>query len=329
MEESIVETDLGSTATANRVADAFSLGPPVAPMVLAARGEQGVIWRLDTEEGSFAVKELSIRQGELDVAKEVAFQEGAAAHASSYSVARTLRTPAGGVLAEVSGRQIRVQTWLEMAAADPWLDPTGVGVMLAELHAAGEPRSDPVDGWYTSPVGEQRWQELLRRLTARTAPVTALMESALPRLVALERLLEPARLPRTCHRDLWADNVRTTPAGGLCVFDWDNCGPADPGHELAMLAFEFGMGSSERIRPLYDAYVQHGGPGRIVGRGDLTMVIAQFGHFYEMAIQPYLDDDPVEDDLRWARGRLDELEGRPLTLDEVDLIVDTCSNRSG
>ena len=43
---------------------------------------------------------------------------------------------------------------------------------------------------------------------------------------------------RTCHRDLWADNVRTSHDGGLCVFDFDNAGLADPSQELAMILVE-------------------------------------------------------------------------------------------
>jgi len=70
-------------------------------------------------------------------------------------------------------------------------------------------------------------------------------------LVALERLMEEPRELQTCHRDLWADNVLRTTAGGLCVIDWENCGLADPSQELALVLFEFGLGDSERARTLY------------------------------------------------------------------------------
>ena len=58
-------------------------------------------------------------------------------------------------------------------------------------------------------------------------------------LVELEALIEPARDLRTCHRDLWADNVRRTDDGGLCVFDFDNAGLADPSQELAAMLVEY------------------------------------------------------------------------------------------
>jgi thiamine kinase-like enzyme len=55
---------------------------------------------------------------------------------------------------------------------------------------------------------------------------------------------------RTCHRDLFADNVLGTEAGGLCVIDWENCGLADPSQELGLVAFDFGAGDPDRRKTL-------------------------------------------------------------------------------
>ncbi len=290
-------------------------------MVWAANGEQGVIWRLDTAQGSFAVKELLFAQTESGVAREVAFHEQAATTATTYDVDRTVRTTDGLVLTTIAGRQLRVQTWLDMAGPDPGLDPAAVGQMLAELHAAGDPSTDEVDAWYTNALGADRWYELVDGLSAAGSPAVDRIAQAVPRLVELETLLvRPSRL-RICHRDLWADNVRLTPGGRLCVFDWDNCGPADPGHELAMLLYEYGLDSPERIGALHDAYRSAGGPARVTGPGDLTMVIAQFGHFYEMAIERLLRPAVSPADSAWASGRFDELEERPLTMDSIGVIL--------
>ncbi|HEY7042527.1 MAG TPA: phosphotransferase [Nocardioidaceae bacterium] len=307
------------------VAAAFALGGVRRPLVLAATGEMGRIFRLETDRGIFAVKELVERRTEEEVWQDVEFQERAGAVATTYLVARNVRTVDGRVLAEISGRQVRVQSWLDMAAPDPMLDPGLIGRMLAELHAAGEPRTDPVHPWYTTAVGAVRWSEYADRLTAARAPVASRVAAMVPRLVELEELLIAPTDLRTCHRDLWADNVRAMPDGTVCVFDWDNCGPADPDQELAMLAFEFGMDSRDRIRTLHDAYVAAGGPGRVTQPGDLTMVIAQFGHFVESAVQQFLDDEATPDDEEWALARLDELEERPLTIEAVQQIVDACA----
>lgn len=306
---------------AGRIAETFGLGSPLAPLAWAANGEQGVIWRLDTEHGAYAVKELQIRQTEAAVAGDVAFQERAAARATTFEVARTMRTANGDVLDAVAGRQIRVQTWLEMSDPDPSIDPGAVGRMLAELHAVGDASTDEVNPWYTAPVGEARWQQLLDQLGAVGSPCQGRIADAVPGLVELEDLLVRPTGLRTCHRDLWADNVRWTPTGRLCVFDWDNCGPASPSHELGMLLYEFGLDSQERIGALADAYARAGGPGRVAAPGDLTMVIAQFGHFYEMAIQALLAPTVTPEDITWATGRLDMLEERPLTVDSIRVIL--------
>ena len=42
---------------------------------MMARGEQGRIWRLDTDMGAFAVKELVVRQMRADAVADIAYQE--------------------------------------------------------------------------------------------------------------------------------------------------------------------------------------------------------------------------------------------------------------
>ena len=66
-----------------------------------------------------------------------------------------------------------------------------------------------LDPWYTEPVGATRWAELVTVLRARHAPFADELDSLLPELVAMEAYLGgPPRDLRTCHRDLWADNLR-------------------------------------------------------------------------------------------------------------------------
>ena len=42
-------------------------------------------------------------------------------------------------------------------------------------------------------------------------------------------------------------------AGGVCVIDWENSGPADPRQELACVLFEFGRADPGRARAIVDA----------------------------------------------------------------------------
>ena len=77
-------------------------------------------------------------------------------------------------------------------------------------------------------------------LDERRAPFAAEMAALRVELIALESLLEAPRELQVCHCDLWADNLLGTPAGALCVIDWENAGTADPSQELAMVLYEFG-----------------------------------------------------------------------------------------
>lgn len=308
------------------IASLYGLGKTTGPLTLAAQGEQGVIWRIETTTGPYAVKELVLQQTDDEAAADIAFQERAAAAATSYDIAATIRTVDGRVLAGVADRLIRVQGWLDMQAPDPGIDPGLVGQMLAELHGCGEVRTDEVDDWYTAEVGNGRWHEYVDALQRVDADVAERLRSVVPELIAFEELITEPVDVRTCHRDLWADNVRMTPSGRLCVFDWDNCGPADVNHELAVVLWEYGLDDPTRIATLMNAYAAAGGPGRVTGSGDFTMLIAQFGHFYEMAAAPFLELTATESDRAHAIERFEEFESRPLTTESIGRILAVCSS---
>ena len=137
-------------------------------------------------------------------------------------------------------------------------------------------------------------------------------------LVALEGLMEEPRDLQTCHRDLWADNVLGTSAGRLCVIDWENCGLADPSQELALVLFEFALGSAERARTLYGSYLEGGGPGRIDRRGNFSMLIAQLGHIGEDACERWLDPSESAVERERQLVRAEEFVALPLTRRVID-----------
>ena len=116
----------------------------------------------------------------------------------------------------------------------------------------------------------------------------------------MEALLEAPSNLQTCHRDLFADNILRTAAGGLCVIDWENSGLADPTHELAVVLIEFAGGDVARARRLYQAYIEADGPGRLDRPGQFSMAIAQLGHLGERACRLWLD--PAEDRSRKPPG---------------------------
>jgi aminoglycoside phosphotransferase (APT) family kinase protein len=125
---------------------------------------------------------------------------------------------------------------------------------------------------------------------------------------------------QTCHLDLWADNLRRTEDGDLCVIDFDNCGPADPSRELAMVIFEFGRGDADRWRGLDSAYREAGGPGRVTGRDCLGLTVAQLHHIGHRHLTMWLAARDAEARARSLAGVEEFLDG-PLLLPEVDRLV--------
>ena len=300
---------------------AFDLGPwgrlsngPVAS------GRFGSIWRLDTERGRWAAKQVGDIPDE-DLAEQLegaAFQE--AALAAGVPTPALRRTRAGELIADCGGVRVRLHAWVDLHDPDPGLDPQGVGRLVAGLHRIDFAGTIGLDPWYTEPVGAERWTELVSVLRARHAPFADELDALLPELVAMEAYLGgPPRDLRTCHRDLWADNVRASRDGGLCVFDFDDAGLADPSQELALILVEY-CADPARARTVRAAYEEAGGPGRVEDPTDFAMPIAQLSHIVAEACRRWLaatTDDQRSDNEGWVREFID----RPLTRTVIEALL--------
>ena len=316
-------------SAAQRLADrvpelvaAFDLGSPGrlsdGPV---ASGRIGAIWRLDTDRGSWAVKQVGDVTAETvaEILDGAAFQEAAAA--AGVPTPEVRRTRAGDVIADVGGIRARVHRWADLEGPDIHLDPAELGRLVAALHRVEFTGSIGVDPWYAEPVTAMRWGEILGSLRERRAPFAEELESLLPEIVALESYLGglPREL-RTCHRDLWADNVRRTAAGGLCVFDFDNAGLADPSGELAAILIEYAGDDRGRARAIRKAYAEAGGPGRVERPSDFAMPIAQLTHIVEEGCRRWLvatTDEDRADNEGWVREYLD----RPVTRALIETLL--------
>ena len=315
---------------AARVCAAFGLGAGVLSPDPVALGHVGAVWRLEASTGVWAVKTNENDDQESGAAATAAFQE--AAVEAGVPAPGIRRTTSGTVLARLDGgRTVRVQQWVDLAEPDIRLDPVAVGELLARLHrvpagpwTAGMPAE--VDPWFVAPVGPVAWDEQVSALRRARAPFAEALAAHRDELVALEATIEPPRRLRVCHRDLFADNLRARPSGGLCAFDFDNAGPLDPDHELAHVLAEFatdagGQVDKGRARMLVDAYAAAGGPGRLRGPGSFTTVVAVLGHIGHLAGQQWLatSDETVRADMAgWAA----ELVDRPFTRTVVTDLLD-------
>lgn len=286
-----------------------------------ASGRLGSIWRLDAERGSWAIKQVGdIPDDDLaELLEGAAFQE--AALAAGVPTPAVQRTRAGEVIADCGGVRVRLHAWVDLYDPDVNLDPLDVGRLVAGLHRVGSAGAVGLDPWYTEPVGCARWRELMSVLCARHAPFADELDALVPELVAMEAYLGgPPRELRTCHRDLWADNVRRAHDGGLCVFDFDDAGLADPSQELAVVLVEYCTADPRRAGLIRAAYSEAGGPGRVEDPTDFAMAIAQLAHIVVAGCRRWLTattDAERSDNEGWVREFID----RPLTRIVIEALL--------
>ena len=307
---------------AERIADCYALGSDALLSGPVARGEVGQVWRLATSLGAWAIKEPFERPSADESHDDAAFQDGV--FASGVLMPKVVRTTTGDVLAELESATVRVYQWVDLQVRDAMLDPATVGRIVAAIHRVRYFGSNPVDPWYTDPIGGERWDDLIGQLATAGAEFAGTLAEQRDELVALEELLESPSDLQTCHRDLFADNVLRTPSGAVCVIDWENSGLADPSQELGLVLFEFGRGVPQRARALYDAYVEAGGPGRIDRPGNFSMVIAQIGHIGEISCARWLAPSRLAE-RQHNTGRIDEFLTDGITRRMIDGFVDAVS----
>ena len=305
---------------AQQVADAFGLGRASSLSEPVARGEIGEIRRLETDRGVWAVKQAFDRLGPDDLAE---LETSSAFHHACWEAGVPTPEPRRGVsgyVAEVGGEQVLAYTWVDLAVPDTGLEPEAVGRVVADLHGVRRESGAPVHEWFEAPIGQRAWKAVLKASRAAGAPYADQLADLLPALLEVESILTPMEPRQLCHLDLWSDNLRRTPAGELCVIDFDNAGPADPARELAMVVFEFGRGDAARQRRLYDAYRDAGGPARITGRDDLALTVAELHHIGHRHLTMWLAARDPEARARSGAG-VEEFLGEPLLLPDVDRLL--------
>ncbi|MFC5835148.1 phosphotransferase [Nonomuraea insulae] len=295
------------------VARAYGLGEPLRPSVYAARGELGRIWRLDTTGGTWAVKELLVPVEEGDVRADFAYQLAAAETGIRLPPPRL--TLDGAVLFE----GFRVYTWVDLADGEQ-VTAAELGAVTAGLHRIGHPADGPVIPWFTDPVGRDRWEALAEAARSAGAAWAGALEGVLPELVALDALVvppDPGSLT-TCHRDVNVENVRRARDGGVVVLDWENCGTARPGWELAKILAGLSPQDAERA---YRAYQDEDGPEVIKEAADFSMAIAEQGHLLEFYARRALSPQESEENRSRAHARMRTKLGLPLTRARIDAFL--------
>lgn len=308
-----------SSPTAADICTAFSLGDPVELSEVVARGEVGEVRRLTTDRGVWAVKEAFEAPDEDEVRVAGDFQ--GRCHAEGVACPQPMTTKEGGYVAWLGDAAVSVASWVAIEDPDPTIDPATVGKAVARLHRVRSPATAAPHWWHTDPLGERHWRALARSARGAGAPFVDQLAALVPALVDVETILTPMAPVQLCHNDLWADNLRPTPTGGVCAIDFDNTGPADPTRELAMVLFEFGAADVIRLRSIVGAYAEAGGPGRATRLEDFAMVVAQLDHIGSRHVEAWLGAGDDESRAR-ARAGVEEFLSAPPTRARLEQILD-------
>jgi Ser/Thr protein kinase RdoA (MazF antagonist) len=258
------------------VADRFGWAPPRS-MVLAGEGAMGRIWRLDTETGTYAVKELywasDLAVEEAAVARQVPFCN--LARAAGIVAPGSLRTESGRyVIAlpeELCRRLIRAYEWIDgrtLTMDDGAADWAGRTEAIIEGLAVpgGDQELDP---WgYRSPSAEE-WAALADRCQAAGQPWAGALRQSIPHFVALPEWVrphDPDDLILT-HTDFQRHNVMVDRTGRFVLLDWDDAGPSMPSRALGRLLNNWHIDGTavdhEGIKQTVRGYRAAGGTAKI------------------------------------------------------------------
>jgi Ser/Thr protein kinase RdoA (MazF antagonist) len=279
------------------------------------RGALGQIWRLDVGKSRYALKEIFTGPPSAAVIEaELAFAERAA----RAGVRLPASVPDGHgrhLLAGPGGTWLRLYPWVDLRPVEPTASatPGELGALLARLHrcapaATVEPGGGPPDPWYDRVPAAHEWGPAAASGTAWAARLADLL-TTLPELCAAVSRADHRELV-VCHRDLHPENVLADSAGELVVVDWDNLGPAAPGRELARALFDWfcdgPAANLEAMHGMYEVYVREGGPGRITGLADFSMLLACRLNF--LVVQAAVAVDPLAEQRHreWAEREIEE-----------------------
>jgi Ser/Thr protein kinase RdoA (MazF antagonist) len=263
-----------------RLAEAFALGRSQGPLAPVPGAWSNRLWRLETEQGQFAIKELrgpAAASGwpqRLQVAMAV---ERAAWTGGTIPMAEPLAAAEGaGWLAEVAttgGQQatVRCHRWVPgmpaTALAPSPAMAADVGRSLAAIHALGLAAPETT-ATGLAPLPLAAWRQTVTQArqaglawAGELAGLTPLIGQLAERLQALRRQGRPMLLS---HRDLDPKNAVVRPDRRMALLDWDYAGLTLAASELLITALSFAGGADSQpnaacVRACMQAYLEAGG----------------------------------------------------------------------
>jgi aminoglycoside phosphotransferase (APT) family kinase protein len=237
--------------------DLSQLGAPIRPMTRVHGGFANRMYRLDTDQGSFAVKELNLLDRRWTYRAEDVFRFEQAAFAAGIPMPEPISaSPHTLVHRWVEGEKVPEAPVSAAYAFE-------IGEILARLHALDV-------RWTREPVQEpaaQDWPELAEQATATGQPWAAALASHVETFLAIAHLVDTCERPGPVvltHRDVQPWNLLAR-EGRPVVLDWELSGPLDLSGELGSTALSLAKGPGfDDIDPaifgsVLDGYVSAGG----------------------------------------------------------------------
>lgn len=233
------------------------LGVPIGPMIRVHGGFANRMYRLDTDQGSFAVKELNLVDRRWTYRVEDVFRFERAAFAAGIPMPEPVS----------ADHDTLVHRWVEgekvpeapVSAAYAF----EIGEILARIHALDV-------AWPQAPIEDSRspdWPELAARAVATGQPWADELASQVETFLAIADFVDTCERPGPVvltHGDIQPWNLLAR-QGRPVVLDWELSGMLDLSSELGSTALSLAKGSGfDDIRPVIfrsvlDGYVAGGG----------------------------------------------------------------------
>jgi len=282
------------------VVDRFGLGARDEVAVSAMVGSANRLWRFDTREASFVVKELSHDSLEqIERRRRAAAFEAAVFEGAELTMPEPLFDRDHEIVAVVEGSRggpclVRVHRWLDGRRVDDVVPrlAAAAGEVLSVIHSYGR-------RWSTAPAGSLRWWEhdpvdVVERLVASSLSDIARTAAAL-----IQSALEVVAEAESIDGDWLYSHADHKPQNALlvddriAVLDWDECGHCHPRLEAVESALRWAVVSSDppaAFRSFLDGY---SGLGDVAERDFGKWVAALLGWFSFQARRA-LGDWPTE-----------------------------------
>ncbi|MFF7992639.1 phosphotransferase family protein [Kitasatospora xanthocidica] len=230
---------------------------PIRPMIRVHGGFANRMYRLDTDQGSFAVKELNLVDRRWTYRVEDVFRFERAAFAAGIPMPEPVS----------ADHDTLVHRWVEgekvpeapVSAAYAF----EIGEILARIHALDV-------AWTDEPVEEpmpRDWPELAARAAATGQPWADELASHVETFLAIAHFVDTCERPGPVvltHKDIHPWNLLAR-AGRPVVLDWELSGMLDLSGELGSTSLSLAKGPGfDDVRPavfrsVLDGYVAGGG----------------------------------------------------------------------